>query len=125
LKKARKIFSCTQCKSAREAICTCQAPLALKSQNYFFCFLGLRFEKGAQKFFMHRMHIWPTGDFHQSPNTSPSVEYYFFLIFKFEKKRGAKYTPWREFSHFTASFSRIPASDPGLPWTSTLTSRGS
>jgi hypothetical protein len=43
-------------------------------------FFGLGFEKCAQKFFMHGMHIWPTGDFYQSPNASPPVAR-FFLFF--------------------------------------------
>jgi glycopeptide antibiotics resistance protein len=46
----------------------------------FFCFLGLRFEKCAQKFFMHTMQKCSRGDLHLSAATSLPVELFFFVF---------------------------------------------
>jgi hypothetical protein len=47
----------------------------------FFCFLGLRFEKGAQKFFMHTMHNRSRGDLHLPGTTCHQKPKLFFFVF--------------------------------------------
>jgi hypothetical protein len=58
--------------------------LLLKARIIFFCFLGLRFEKGAQNFFMHTMQKCSRSDLHLSGTTCPQEPELFFLFFGIE-----------------------------------------
>jgi len=54
--------------------------LPLEAKIIFFVFLGLRFEKGAQKFFMHTMQKCSRGDLHLSGTTCPWKPKLFFCF---------------------------------------------